>query len=213
MGQVVLIAETDAHTRDRLPRILSSHFPNVTLDRCASVDELTSKLRQWSYHSVAISPPLIPTYRLFKQKQQQQLLVPLLVTAGQDDHQEAYRALVDDAFDLIVKPLVPHEAVRSVRLALWQNKLLRLLASKERASERFRQHMAAFPHAVKAEEEYRTKLDAYDRTLNALQASLRLLLNEEDEQSLFDTAASVEFFTRQRALARLVNMNLGGTTS
>lgn len=39
-------------------------------------------------------------------------------------------ALEWDAFDLIVKPIVPQEAALSARLALWQSKLLRLLASK-----------------------------------------------------------------------------------
>lgn len=120
--------------------------------------------------------------------------------------------LEGDAFDLIAKPIVADQAVQTVRLALWHHAFLRLLASRERAVTRFQQHMAAFPHAQKAEAEFISKLTAYERTFQALTVSMRLLLNFEDERSLFDMAASVESFTRKLALKRLFNMCPEGPT-
>jgi hypothetical protein len=134
------------------------------------------------------------------------------VTAGQEDRTWAATVLEGDAFDLIAKPIVADQAVQTVRLALWHHAFLRLLASRERAVTRFQQHMAAFPHAQKAEAEFISKLTAYERTFQALTASMRLLLNIEDERSLFDMAASVESFTRKLALKRLFNMCPEGPT-
>ena len=70
------------------------------------------------------------------------------------------------------------------------------------------QHMAAFPHAGMAQDEFVGKLAAYERTLHALNESIRLLLDieVEDDKPLFDIAALVERLTRQRALDRFFNL-------
>lgn len=211
-AQTVLIAETDHRTLDILPRILPDHIPHVTIDICTSADELSRKLERSSYDTVATGSFLIHHYLTLKRKRPHQLLTPCIVTAGQEDRTWVSTALEGDAFDLIVKPIVPHQAAQTVKLALWHSGFLRLLASRERAVSRFQQHMEAFPHTLKTEEEFASKLAAYDRTFRALHSSMRLLLNIDDERSLFDMAASVESLTRKRALDRILNLCKEGPT-
>lgn len=134
------------------------------------------------------------------------------MTADKEDRAWASTALQGDAFDVIVKPIVPDEAVQTVKLALWHHRFLQLLASRERAISRFQQHMEAFPHSVKAKEEFGSKLAAYERTLRAINTSMRHLMNIEDENSLFDMAATVQQLTRERVLDRLLTMCEDGAT-
>lgn len=198
----VLIAETDSQTIDILPRIVSDHVPDVGIDICTSADELSQKLRHASYATVAMTPLLLQDYR--KHKKHQQLLAPLLVTAGEGDRTLAHTALEEDAFDLIVKPIVRLQAARTVRLALWHNGLLRLLTSKERTVARFREHIHALPDDLKGEAELLNQLAAFERLCQAIDSGIRLLDNIDN--SLYDLAASVEVFTRKHAFDRLLNM-------
>ena len=214
-SQRVLIAETDPHTLDVLPGLLSLHIPHVAIEQCTSEDALSLKLRDSSYDTVAINPRLLRVYRILKHQRVLHSFPPLLVTASQAERPAAFpalnHALEGDAFDLIVKPIVPHQAVQTVKLALWHHGLLRLLASRDRAVSRFRQHMAAFPHAVEAEAEFTMKMAAFERTLQAINSSLTHLLNIEEESSFLDMAASMERLTKKRALERLLSMGGEGT--
>jgi len=211
-SRTILLAETDRYILARLPRILFERLPHVAIDICPSPGQLSRMMKNASYDTVAMSPRVMQDYRSLKQKSGHHVLVPLIVTASQDESQMAEASLKGEAFDLIVKPLIPHQAARTIRLALWQNQLLRLLASKERAASRFHDHMKAFPHAFKMQQELAEKLAAYDRTIHALSTSMRRLLNFEEEQSAFDMAALVEQFTKQRALDRLFNLCKEGAT-
>jgi len=208
----ILFAETDHRTLDILPRTLSDHIPHLTLDICTSTDELSRKLGESSYDAVAVDPLLIQDYLFLRHKKARYSLAPLIIIAGQGDRILADKALARDAFDLIVKPLVPRQAAQTVKLALWHHGLLRLLASKERAASRFREHMEAFPHDLKAETEFMTKLSIYERTHQALTTSLQLLLNIEEESTLFDMAASVESVARKQVLDRLLTLCREGPT-
>lgn len=58
-----------------------------------------------------------------------------------------------------------------------------------------------------------SKMAAYERTFEALRSSMRLLLNVENEQALFDMAAAVADITRLRALDRLETLSVDGRTS
>lgn len=112
---------------------------------------------------------------------------------------------------MIVTPIHPTEAVETVRLALWQNWLLRLLASKDRSDTLFEEHMAAFPDDCKTEEHFVRHVEVLERTIDALQSRMCLLMDGDDEQVLFDIAASVMQCARQRALDRLFNLSMNGT--
>lgn len=121
---------------------------------------------------MALSPTFLETYRVLRKKKANQLLVPLLMTVCQRDLTAAKSALEGDAFDLIVTPIVPTDATQTVRLALWQNKLLKLLTSQERVASQFQQHMEAFPSEPKAEEEV---LRLFETIHETLARSLQLL--------------------------------------
>jgi len=205
--QTLLIAETDLHTLASLPGVLSDAFPHVSIDVCTSAEGLGRTLQHTSYDTVAISLQLVQGYHGAMQKRPLQFLAPLLVTASPDHRRLAEVALeTGNAFDVIATPIVPTEVIQSVRLALWQNRLLRLLTSKERVMSRFHEHMAAFPHARKAEAEFLSKLAAYDRTFRAIQSSMRLLVTVDDERALFQMTRAVEQLTKQQALDRLFNL-------
>lgn len=212
--QTILIAETDHRVLDILHRILSTHIPHIVIviDTCTSADDLCRKNEISSYDAIAIRPILLQGYRFFKYKRDYPPVSPLIVTANQMDRTLASMFLQKDAFDVILKPIVPHEAVQTIALALWQNRLRKLLASKEKAWSRFQEHMETFPHARKAQEEFTSKLAAYERTFQALKSSMRLLLNVEDERALLHMATSVEQLIKKKALERLLNLSKEDST-
>lgn len=209
-SRTVLLAETDRHTLNHLPRILSDRLPHITIDICSSAEQLSRMLPNASYDTVAVGPVLMRDYRLLQNKIRQHLLVPMIVTAGRDDLPMAETALKDEAFDLITKPIVPDEATQTIRLALWHNRLLRLLASRERAAVRFHEHMKLFPQAVRMEQEFVSKMATYDRTIRAVSTSMQQLLSTAEEESAFDMAALVVHLTKQRALNRLFQLREEG---
>jgi DNA-binding NtrC family response regulator len=208
----ILIADTDPRTIDLLQQILSEDIPDVAVDVSTSAEDLSRKRKISTYDTIAVNPLLLHSYRSEKHNDDRYVLTPVLLTASREERELASTYLETDAFDLIVKPIVREEAVRSVRVALWQNALLRLLASKERATQRFRQHMEAFPHARKMEEEFESKLAAYERTFQALTTSLQHLIDRVEEDSLFEMAGHLESMTRKRALDRLFRMSDNGRT-
>ena len=209
----VLVAETDPHILDFLPRIVSDRIPNVEVDVCSSPDDLRRDRKLGTYDTVAISPVLLQGYRLLKYKADRHLVTPILVTATRQDHELASQFIKkSEAFDPIVKPLVPEQAVLSVRLALWQNKLLKLLAAREQASQRFDEHIKAFPGDLKMEQVYKKQILVLERTLQTIEKSLRLIINNEEERSFLEMAAFVDQCTRERALDRLLTLNQDGTS-
>ncbi|MGC4097744.1 MAG: hypothetical protein QM706_11565 [Nitrospira sp.] len=199
----ILIADPDPRTIDPLPRILSDTLPGISVDICTTVEELRRNRKLSTYDTIAINPSLIQGDHIRKFQIDQHLFAPLLVTASLEDCELATTYLENGAFDLIIKPIVPLQAAQTVRLALWQNSLLRMLGAKDRAAERFRQHMEAFPHARKMEEEFAGKIAAYERTLRALTTSMPHLLDIEQENFLFDIAGVVEGMAKERAFERL----------
>src|SRR5262249_17969621 len=71
--------------------------------------------------------------------------VPLVVTASASEKDSARRLLTKGAFDLITTPLEHEQTVGTIRLALWQSKLMGLIAHKEETLEKYRQHMTDYP--------------------------------------------------------------------
>ncbi len=207
----VLIAETDPGIIGVLPRLVSDNIPNVEVDICISTDDLARNRRIGTYDTVAISPILFQRYRLLKYPAARHLVAPILVTASRDDCELASQCLVKETFDLIVKPIDPEQAVQTVRLALWQNKLLKLLAAKEQATSRFQEHMKVFPQARQMEVEFGAKMAAYENTLRAITTSLQHFLNSEEERSLFDLAGLVESAAKKQAFDRFLTLCPEGT--
>jgi PleD family two-component response regulator len=174
----------------------------VEIDICTSSEDLSQKVRHAAYDTVAMTPLFLEHYR--KYKKHHHLLTPLLVTTAKNDRTLAHMALEEDAFDLIVKPLVEPQVTRTVKLALWQNRLLRLLTSKERVLSRFRDHMEALPNDLRGLANFQTHLAAFERTCRAVESSMQLL--EHIDTTLYDFATAVEGMTRKHALDRLLNI-------
>lgn len=204
--QTIILADTDPHTLDHFPRILSDHLPHVMVDICTSVEELCRKSGLASYDTMAMSLILLQAYRFLKYKAAQGSVAPILVTAGERDRTSAYRVLQRDALDFIAKPVVPHEAVHAVKQALWHNQLMKLLASRVRAIATFQDHMETYPRDFTAEPHLAAAYELVDRTLQMFKTSKRPLLSTEEEGNLFDTAASIQELTRKRALDRLLTL-------
>ena len=205
----IIIAETDQRSMYTLAEVLSAHIPRVAIDTCTTVKQLIRKLEGASYDAVAVNPSLLHTYPVITDKLSLHQNVPLLVTVSQKDFPLAHTAFAGTAFDFIVKPIVPLDSVHTFRLALWHNKLQRLLALKERAAARVRHHSKGSPGDRKAEEELVRTLET---TYQTITTSFRLLLNIQQNSSLMDVAASVERRARHLALDRLINLYKEGTT-
>lgn len=203
--QSILIADSDPGTIRALSCTLLEHMGHLAIDTCASAEELSQKIKSCSYNTIAVHPLFLSAYRSLRKKHNQ-LLAPLLVTVSQRNLMVAQAALDGDVFDLIARPIVPHEAAQTVRWALWHNQLLLLLASRERAAAVFQQHLDAFPHDDKREVHRTRNKDTLDRTFQAVQASLRVLMNIEEDKAFFDLASVVEHCARQRALDRLLTL-------
>jgi len=109
------------------------------------------------------------------------------------------------SFSVLTKPIDAGEAVKSVRLALWQNRLLKLIASREKALAAFREHIKKFPEDWKGEELFARSLALMERTLTALGTSLQRM-EETHDPYLFDIAVSIDLRSRQRALDRLFRL-------
>lgn len=168
----ILLAEADPRALTTLPALLAERLPNIQLEICKTVDDAVRKLRRSKVDTVITSTPFLWAQEsLLKDLHTLHRLVPLVLTADRSDRIRAQASLRTRGFDLITKPIEPDEAVQTVRLALWQNRLLRLLASRERMVSAFEQHMRVFPHDLKGEKLIRTTLSTIDETLAVLHRS------------------------------------------
>jgi DNA-binding NtrC family response regulator len=126
--------------------------------------------------------------------------VPFIVTAREAEHKSARRALHEGALDFIPAPLDQEQAVKTIRRALWHNWLRRLIAQKETATAKYREHMAAYPHDQRIE-------DAFRRACEFVETSLAIMERSgvwvETWNSLSDIATGLETQTRTQALIRL----------
>lgn len=205
-SESILIAETDQFSLHRLADALSAHLPRVTIDTCTTIETLSRRLAGASYDTVTMSPRFAQSYRSLKDKFDWHIQVPYIVTVNQKDLPLAYAAFEGNAFDVIVKPIVPPDAARTVRLALWQNRLQKLAELKERAALQCLSTTAS-PRDLKAKEDF---LRILETSCETLQTSFGLLLNLQHKSSLSEITASLERHTRELALDRLLNLSQEG---
>ena len=132
--------------------------------------------------------------------------VPLIITAEVSDNDLARQALERGAFDLITSPLDPNQTVTTVQLALWYNRLLRLLSSNEKAIEKYRQHMNAFPGDERITARFQRNLEAASSTWAAIAQSINAVHRSGDAangSSFSDLVTALEQQTRAKAFERL----------
>jgi len=203
----ILIAETDSSTLEALPRILHDHVPGIHIDLCTSVDDTLRFLNRQQYGALVTSVHLVQSQQglMLNRLHALQALTPVLVTATTAEVQSTRRALQEGAFDFIAKPIKPDEAVRAMRRALWQSRLLRLLTSKDNSLERLEEHMSRYPSDERTIRFFRETLASLNQTIAALETSIDRL--KKTEESFIDVAAMNEAQTRQQALTRLLEMS------
>lgn len=180
----LLIAETNPYFLKALRAVLSERLPTLHFDICATLDHIIWNLVTYRYESVISNLQLAGVSESFLRRNE--LLppyVPLVITAAASDQELASRALNEGAFDLIMNPLNADETLRTIRLALWHGKLLRLIHGNEASIEKYREHIRTYPDNV------------------SITADFSKTLNQISDFSAF--ATRIEEQTRIKALERL----------
>lgn len=199
----ILIAEHDSLTLESLAHTLGKSLPKIRFDLCVSCDNAMEKLIASPYNLIISDVRLAEMnhFLLLKHNEVLQKSVPIVITAAASDKQSARQALEFGAFDLITRPVHPKQAIDTIRLALWQNKLSAIIASKEKAIARYRQHFAMYPADRKMKETFRKSLFLLQRTISASSKTIQAV--EETMMCFNHLAATVEKEARHRALERL----------
>jgi DNA-binding NtrC family response regulator len=188
--------ENDPRLRESLPALLREQIPDIIMQKCPSVYAAIEQLPLSRFDLVIFNVRLAGLGNFFLQQKHQMLhpYTPFIVTAGAEDYQLARRARNNGAFDIITAPLIPRDAISTVRVAC---KLRSLRLSKDRLSSELKLLMDLLPNennvpiaatlrkTTTPEERYasqKAKLQAYERTIEALEKSLDLLRLRMDEQ-------------------------------
>ena len=200
----LLVAQETYSTLEPIVGIFWDNRLDVDFDLCVSYASATRKLFTSPYQLIISDIHLaeMDDFFLLKHVQTLEPFVPFIVTANTSEKASVRRVLERGAFDHIPTPLDHEQTVRSIRIALWHGKLKGLIARREKALERYRQHLADYPgEREKTEESFSRALLAVDKTISAVETTL---LRFEDTMVYFsDFASNVESHTRQRALERL----------
>src|SRR5215475_5382020 len=145
----ILIAGNNVSTVESLVYIFADRRLDVDYDLCTTHDHAVIKLLRYPppYQLVISSVCLaeIDDFFLLKHNQNLQPFVPFVVTSGASDTNSSRRALEEKAFDFIPIPLECEQTINTIRLTLWHNKFKALIASRDKALKRARQHIADYP--------------------------------------------------------------------
>jgi DNA-binding NarL/FixJ family response regulator len=185
----VLLLENHPLLRECLPALLKEQIPGIAMERCSSVYEAIQQLPFFTYNLVISNVRLAELGNFFLLREHRMLhsRTPFIVTAGVRDHELARRARGNGAFDIITAPLVPDDAVSTVKVAhkMCELRMTRDLLRKELGVLRdgLRKDTPLPPatslwKTTTAEEKYvsrEARLRAYERTIEALERSLGLL--------------------------------------
>jgi len=201
----LLIADQDFSTIESLMRTFGDMQLDFEYDLCTSHANAVMRLSRFPspYQLIISSARLteIDDFLLLKHNHNHQPFVPFVVTSGASDSESARRALEEGAFDFIPTPLEHEQPGNTIRLALWFNKFKALIASRDRALEKNRQHIADYPGDRNGDDAFHRALSSVEKTISQVERSV--LAIETSTASLSDFAAEVKHQTRKRALERL----------
>jgi DNA-binding NtrC family response regulator len=201
----ILIADNNIATVKSLLGTFGDRRLDVDYDVCPSHDCAILKLfRSPPPYQLVISSARLATvdnFLLLKHNQNAQPFVPFVITGGAADTESSQRALEEGAFDLIPTPLEYEQTVHTIRLALWHNKLKILIASREKALEKYRQHMADYPGNSESDEAFQKALSVVQKTVSSPERTFQKI--DESIVRLSDLATNVEYQARTRAYGRL----------
>jgi len=195
----ILMAENHFSTMESLIQTLEDRRLHLDFDVCTSHQSAVRKLLASPYQLIISGVHLaeVDDFLLLKRTQALEAFVPLVITATTGDKESARRVLEQGAFDLITTPLEHEQTVDTIRLALWHNTLQAIIASRDKALEKYRQHIDNYP-GNRTDEAFQTILilidqtvSAHDRTIDRIETSIKCLANLGKEQA------------REQALRRL----------
>jgi len=199
----ILIAENHLPTLESLVQTFRDRqLLYLDIDVCTSHRSAVRKLLRSPYELIISGAHLaeIDSFLLVNRTRALEAFVPLVITAATGEKESARRVLKQGAFDLIPTPLDHEQTVSTIRLALWHNRLTALIASRDKALERYRYHIADYP-GNRSGEAFRKiltsieqSIDAHERTIHQIETSLKRFA---------DLAKTVESQARERAFERL----------
>jgi len=210
----ILIAENHLSTVESLIQIFGDRRLDFDYEVCTSHRGAVRKLLASPYQLIISGVHLaeIDDFLLLNRTQALEAFVPVVISAATGEKESARRVLEQGAFDLIPTPFEHEQTVSTIRLALWHNKFNALIASRDKAQERYRHHIADYP-GNRSGEAFQTILTsieqsvaAHERTLHQIETSIKRFEDLEIETSLkrfADLAKTVENQAREGALARL----------
>lgn len=201
----LLIAENNFSTVESFIRIFEDRRLDLDFDVCTSRDSAVTKLfRSPPPYQLIISNAHLAQmddFILLRHNRALQQSTPFVVTASASEKESARRVLEQGAFDLITTPLEHEQAVGAIRLALWESKLMTLIACKERTLQSYRDHIAAYPMGNEIDKTFKMTLSAIEHSICSYQRTI--LRTDECTTSFTDVATKVESYSRKRALERL----------
>ncbi|HKT34101.1 MAG TPA: response regulator [Nitrospira sp.] len=197
----ILIAENNFSTVDSLIRTFRDRRLELDYDVCSSHNHAVTKIFHFPPHYQMVISNVhlaeVKDFLLIKHNRNMQPFVPFVVTVSGSETESSRRALEEGAFDFITTPLESEETVATIRLALWQSRLLTLIASNERATEKYREHMAAYPFGNDMDDHFKKTLSAIQQSILSYHQSLLQV------EGFADLATEVKARARKRALERL----------
>jgi len=199
----LLIVERNFSTFEPLIRTFRDERLDLDFDVCTSHWNVVWKLYASPYQLIISGVQLaaMDDFLLLKQAQMLQRVVPFVVTASASEKEVARRALKHGAFDLIPTPLDHEQTVNAIRLALWHNKLMELIARREKAFEQYRRHLDAYPGTRKKDDAFHNALSSLQRMVSCFDQSIQAI--EGSMKCLANLARSVEQEAQAGALERL----------
>jgi DNA-binding NtrC family response regulator len=200
----LLIVQKNFSAIEPLIRTCGDRRLDVDFDVSASHQAAAGLLLASPYQLVISGTHLTERDDFFLLKRVQALepFVPVVVTADASEKESPCRVLTHGALDLIPTPLDHEQAVRTIRLGLWQGKLRNLIARKEEALEQYRQHMTDYPDdRYEVEEAFNKTLLVFDETISSVAQTIMRI--EESTVCFSDFATKLEYYARKRALHRL----------
>jgi CheY-like chemotaxis protein len=198
----ILIAENNFSTFESLIDTFGKGRLDLDFDVCTSRDGAMRKLLDSPYQLIISDAHLaeMDNFSLLKRTQTRETFVPFLITASasnRQDNESARRVLEHGAFDLLSLPLEFEQTTSAILLALWQSKLMTLIACKERTVEKYREHMAAYPCGNQMDETFKKTLSAIQQSIFSYQQTILRI------EGFVDLATIVANQARKQALERL----------
>jgi len=201
----LLIAESNLSTFEPLIRTFRDKRLDIDFDVCTSHWNAHWKLLASPYQLIISGVQLaaMDDFFLLKRAQACHTFVPFVVTASASEKEVARRVVNHGAFDLIPTPLDHEQTVNTIRLALWQNTFMELIARREKALEKYRRHLDAYPGTRKKDDAFHKALSSLQRTVSSFDQSIQAILIEGSIKCLANLARFVEQEAQAGALERL----------